>query len=216
MSKYNANRFASLESKESNAPSESNPPRLAAGTMASLTKAKEVNKNAYSTRFSEQSRLRNDPNYVPPQRPVNITSDDDFPTLGTPKVIPLPKQSGMVSMAKEWGKKIEEEEEANRTRIQNAEIQRRADAKEKYMKEKYGTPECRVKSKNGLIIRVKKNQYYDKEQVAFKQIVEENVSDDSFESGPSREDEVEEDIESPDDEFNTNIGYERRHKDELY
>ena len=238
MSKYNANRFSMLESTESKIGNESKidnesktnimatrmPSRatdtlprsertLASGTMASLTKQT----SSYSNRFAENERRRNDPTYVPPQKPVNITSENDFPTLGTPKIVPIPIKTGFVTMAKEWGKKIEEEEEANRTRIQNAEIERRIHAKEQYMKEKYGTPECKVRSKNGLIIRAKKNEYYDKEQRAFKPIMEDNVSDDSFESGPSHEDVIEdEEEESLEDEFNTNIGYERRHKDELY
>jgi len=211
MLKYNANRFSSLESK-----TESNTPRLTTGTMASLTRSKDINRHSYSNRFSEQYKLKGNPNYVPPQKPINITSNDDFPTLGTPKIVPIPKQTDMVHMAKEWGTKIEEEKEANLKRIQMAEIQRRADIKEQYIKEKYGTPECKVKFKNGLIVKNHKNRYYDKEYVEFKKIVDDTISDDSFESEPSREDEVEDEEESPDDEFNTNIGYDRRHKDELY
>lgn len=214
MSKYNANRFASLESNDQ-------PPRLTSGTMASLTKAKEVNPNSYSTRFSE-SRLR-DPNYVPPKKPVNIDSSDDFPSLGSKNTVTnltktLPVSSSgqnYIDMAKGWGKKIEEEDEANRIRIQNAEILRKKIAKENYEKEKRGIPEKKT-TKKKLILQVKKNQYYDKDTVTFKSL-DENASDDSFESGPSHEEDEEEDVdETNDDEINANIGKERKHDNELY
>ena len=42
------------------------------------------------------------------------------------------------------------------------------------------------------------------------------LEEDSVESCPSHEEEEEDDDESQEDEFNTNIGYERRHRDELY
>lgn len=196
-------------------------PSRATNTMASLTKAREANTKSYSNRFLEQSRLRNDPKYVPPQKPVNISSSEDFPSLGSPKtitpIIPLVSSSGQnyIDMAKGWGKKIEEDEEANRIRIHNAEILRKKIAKENYDNEKKGIPE-RKTTKKKLMINSRKNEYYDKDEHRFKSL-DETISDDSFESGPSHEeDEDYEDDEINDDEINANIGKVRKHDNELY
>ena len=190
---------------------------LASGTMASLTKGQRST-NSYSSNFSEQSRLRNDPNYIPPQKPVNISSEDDFPTLGVSKTVkPVPISTGknFIQMAEEWGKKIEDEEEANRYRIRKTEEDRRIKAKEDYLKEKYGDVKPKIVIKNKLILSDRKNEYYDKKDGQVKPI--NVVEEDSFESGPSHDEEEEvEDDESQEDEFNTNIGSDRRHRDELY
>ena len=66
------------------------------------------------------------------------------------------------------------------------------------------------------MVASRKNRFYDQREGNFKAIVEDNISDDSFESGPSREDDDEEEDEERDEEFNTNITNDRRHRDELY
>jgi hypothetical protein len=198
-------------------PEPSRYPTMSSGTMASLTKGQPSN-NSYASNFSEQSRLRNNPNYVPPQKPVNISSEDDFPTFGVSKTVkPVPISTGknLIKMAEEWGKKIEDEEEANRNRIRKAEEDRRIKAKEDYLKEKYGDVKPKIVIKNKLILSDRKNEYYDKKDGQVKPI--NVVEEDSFESGPSHDEEEEvEDDESQEDEFNTNIGSDRRHRDELY
>ena len=232
--KESQNRFSALDANPSETkeawrprstahpePSRYPEPRMTSGTMASLTKGKSSS-NSYASNFAEQARLRNDPNYVPPQKPVNIASDDDFPTLCVPKKVqPIPGSStgqNFIQMAEGWGKKIKDEEEANRQRIRKAEEERRITAKENYLKEKYGNVEDmpKIACKNKLILASHNDKYYDKKEGKLKSI-NDVVEEDSFESGPSHDEEEEDDDdESHDDEFNTNIGYERRHRDELY
>jgi len=189
---------------------------LVSGTMASLTKA-QSSSTSYSSRFAEQERIKNNPNYVPPQKPVNISSEDDFPTLGVPKVVSIPTpDKSFIKMAEGWGKKIKEDDEANRRRIQTDEDERRRIAKENYLKEKYGDDKHKIVGKNKSILKNRKNEYYVKEIGTYKPIVDNTLEEDSVESCPSHEEEEEDDDESQEDEFNTNIGYERRHRDELY
>ena len=191
--------------------------KLASGTMASLTKSKEPTKS-YSNRFSEQTRLRNDPTYVPPQKAVNISSDDDFPSLGSSAVKPSSWASNnCIKMAEEWGKKIKEEDEAHRASIIKADLDRRMAAKEQMKEEKMQkmNPKEDVSKKSKLIIAKNKNKFYDQYEHKFKSI-ENEIEEDSFESGPSHDEEEVDDEDINDDEFNTDIGYERRHKDELY
>jgi len=190
---------------------------LASGTMASLTKSKEPTKS-YSNRFSEQTRLRNDPTYVPPQKAINISSNDDFPSLGSSAVKPSSwaSSNNCIKMAEEWGKKIKEEDEAHRASIIKADLDRRMAAKEQMKEEKMQKMNPTDTSKKSkLIIAKNKNKFYDQYEHKFKSIDNE-IEEDSFESGPSHDEEEVDDEEINDDEFNTDIGYERRHKDELY
>ena len=73
-----------------------------------------------------------------------------------------------------------------------------------------------IPTKNNLVVSTNKNTYYDKEECKLKPISDDSLAEDSFESGPSHDEEEENEEESPDDEYNTNIGYDRRHDDELY
>lgn len=160
------------------------------GTMASLTKPKTVS--------------------------INVASEDDFPTLGVPKPVltatttptTTATTTPYIKMAKDWGKKLEEEKEANIIRIRNAEEERHIIAKQ-------GIQE-KIKPKSKLIITGRKNQYYDNKDGTFKAIVEDDLSDDSFESGPSREEEDFENDVCEDDEMNANLVRDRRHDNELY
>jgi len=110
-------------------------------------------------------------------------------------------------MAEEWGKEIKEDEIANIRRIANDENERKIKAKEK-------KPEVIPKVK-GMIIPKKKNEYYDETTKTYKPIVEDDISDDSFESGPSNHEEEEEE-EIIDEEYNTNIGNDGRRRYDLY
>lgn len=207
MKKYTP--FSNTERKETSTNT------LAAGTMASLTKSKEPTKS-YGNRFSEQTRIRNDPGYVAPIS-VNISSEADFPSLGGAKppthVVPTPARS-FIKMAEDWGKKIEMDEEANRMRIINEEKDRR-----RRMKELMKHPDHTIKSfnKNSIIpVSRFKHQYYDHEEKKYKNISDDSVED-SFESGPSHDEEEDENDDiHEEDEINANIVNDRRHRDELY
>jgi hypothetical protein len=73
-------------------------PTLAPATLASLTSNGDVSnpvtsgsgsssgpKKSFASKFAEQVKIANDPNYKPPPKPVNFASEDDFPSLGGPK-----------------------------------------------------------------------------------------------------------------------------------
>jgi len=144
------------------------------------------------------------------EKTVNIASEEDFPTLGVPKPIgvSLPKSNkGFIQMAEEWGKEIKEDEIANIRRIANDENERKIKAKEKKHKV--------IPKVKGMIIPKKKNEYYDETTKTYKPIVEDDISDDSFESGPSNQEEEEEE-EIIDEEYNTNIGNDGRRRYDLY
>jgi hypothetical protein len=61
-------------------------------TMASLTSSTATSSGgggkSFASKFSEQMRRAEDPNYVPPPKPLNVNSQDDFPSLGG-----MPKKS---------------------------------------------------------------------------------------------------------------------------
>ena len=208
----------SNEQKESTPRSTHAQSTLSSGTMASLTKSKDPTKS-YSNRFLEQTKIRNNPNYVPPQKPVNISSEDDFPRLGPSIAKPSSwsTSKNCIQMAEEWGKKNEEDERLHRARIIKAEEDRRRIAKEQIKEQKkekmYVTQDISAKSKS---IISGKNRFYDQYEHKFKSIDNEEEEEDSFESGPSQDEEEFYEEYNNDDEFNTDIGYERRHKDELY
>ena len=207
MSKYvppslrNERNNQQTPSTQSTSSTPSTPGTLTRGTMASLT----------PSRGTMASLTK------PKTVAINITSDDDFPTLGAPKPVlktntetntETKTASPYIKMAKDWGKKLEEEKEANIIRIRNAEDERHKVAKE-------GKQEI-IKYKNKMIISGRKNEYYDNKDGKFKPIVEDDISDDCFESGPSHEDDEIDNDPYEDDELNANLVCDRRHRDELY
>ena len=65
-------------------------PKLAPATLASLTSGAAISggggaKKSYGDKFAEQAKRTEDPNYVPPPKPLNLDSTTDFPALGGPK-----------------------------------------------------------------------------------------------------------------------------------
>jgi len=172
---------------------------LASGTMASLTKGNK----SYST----SSESKKD------QKSVNISSEDDFPSLGVKPVLPtIHKNDKFIKMAEDWGKKIEEDEEANRRRIINEEQERRRIAKELMKHTPHTLPTRRI---NKTILSETKNKYYDADLKIYKLIVDDTIEDDSIESTPSANEE-EDDDDDEDTEINANLVNDRRHEYELY
>jgi hypothetical protein len=134
-------------------------PKLAPATLASITSlsplSDEPSKStgSFASKFAEQVRISEDPNY---QKPVDLSSADDFPALGAVKknnvVIPpfkpqpmerrqpteKPKLTELKSttnapsfaeMASLWAKKKEDEDR------EKAEIQRRKELEEEKMRQ---------------------------------------------------------------------------------
>jgi hypothetical protein len=133
-------------------------PKLAPATLASITSLSPVSGEtgkcggSFASKFAEQVRISEDPNY---QKPVDLSSTDDFPSLGTIKknnvVIPpfkpppmerrqpteKPKLTELKSgsapsfaeMASLWAKKKEDEDR------EKAEFQRRKELEEEKMRQ---------------------------------------------------------------------------------
>ena len=135
-------------------------PKLAPATLASITSLSPLSADAskssgsFASKFAEQVRISEDPNY---QKPVDLSSADDFPALGAVKknniVIPpfkpqpmerrqpteKPKLTELKStttnapsfaeMASLWAKKKEEEDR------EKAEFQRRKELEEEKMRQ---------------------------------------------------------------------------------
>jgi hypothetical protein len=134
-------------------------PKLAPATLASITSLSPVSGEtgksggSFASKFAEQVRISEDPNY---QKPVDLSSTDDFPALGAVKknnvVIPpfkpqpmerrqpteKPKLTELKSttnapsfaeMASLWAKKKEEEDR------EKAEFQRKKELEEEKMRQ---------------------------------------------------------------------------------
>ena len=136
-------------------------PKLAPATLASITSLSPVSgetskgTGSFASKFAEQVRISEDPNY---QKPVDLSSADDFPALGTVKknnvIIPPFKPQPMerrqpaekpklteltelksgsapsfAEMASLWAKKKEDEDR------EKAEFQRRKELEEEKMRQ---------------------------------------------------------------------------------
>jgi hypothetical protein len=82
------NRFAALSDdfpmNKRERPATMAPVSMMPATMASLTSSSTAGggSKSFASKFSEQMRRAEDPTYVPPPKPLNMNSQDDFPTLG--------------------------------------------------------------------------------------------------------------------------------------
>ena len=191
-------------------------PKLAPATLASLTSAgagaSSGSKKSFASKFAEQARAAEDPNYKPPPKPVDFTSTDDFPTLGGPKkpgnvvVQPKPvveaKPAGVYAdMAKGWARQKEEAEEKARQKA--ARDARRQAEKEQLRRV---MPSIRLH---------RRQEEYNSEDEEDRPYDESSLGDsDSYEmpeddQEPSEEEENEE-------EFNNDIGYDGRRRGDLY
>jgi hypothetical protein len=118
-------------------------PKLAPATLASITSNGAVastgtgsgagSKKSFASKFAEQVKIANDPNYKPPPKPVNFSSEDDFPSLGGPKkpaaaapVVAKPEPGNkFAELAKGWAKQKEDEAAAEELRRAQEEMERR-------------------------------------------------------------------------------------------
>lgn len=208
-------------------------PKLAPATLASLTGSGAAvtssgsgSKKSFADKFKEQVRIAEDPDYKPPPKPVDFKSEDDFPALGAPKkpttgawgakpsatpvntvVEPIQKPAGpsFAEKAKEWANKKAEDEEKARRRALKAEKARRE--------------ALLMRTMPILGMRRLQGQYEDEdEEDDYNPNYEESsLGDDSYEMpdddmSPSEEDEEDED----NGEFNQNVGWDGRRRDDLY
>ena len=196
-------------------------PKLAPATLASLASGGGAAgnggaKKSYGDKFAEQARRAEDPNYVPPPKPLNLDSADDFPTLGGPKkaitnVVAAPgaawgKPNGAAASfadkAKSWAKESEEAERKAKKAVERE--ARRAAEKE------------RLRSLVPVIRRARAANGGDdsEEELEDKPYDDYSIGDsDSYESpGEPPSDDEEEDEE----QYNGEIGYDGRRKGEAY
>ena len=183
-------------------------PKLAPATLASITtNGQGGGKGTYASKMAERARMASNPNYVPPPKPLDVTSENEFPSLGGSKKIDsskvdsnIKKSGSFASMARDWAKQKEEEEEAERMmRIRLEEEER----------------ELRL-LKSMVAIGRRKNNTTDHRLEG-----EEEDYDESSLGGDSDNDEMPEDSEpseddNDDDEYNQNVGWDGRRRDDLY
>lgn len=206
-------------------------PKLEPATLAQLTSNGSVPpivsgggggpKQSYAARFGQQAKVAADPNYVPPPKPIDLTSEDDFPSLGAPAipkasaprkpentVIEAPKAPGGASfadLAKSWARKKEDEEEAERRRVMREE-QRRREAE-------------RIRRTIPLIsIRRRQHDFEEDEEDDYNPTYEDNSlgESDSYEMPDDDDQPPTEEEEDEEGEFNQNVGWDGRKRDDLY
>lgn len=191
-------------------------PKLAPATLASLTSGGagggSGSKKSFASKFAEQARAAEDPNYKPPPKPVDFSSTDDFPTLGGPKkpgnVVVQPKPAveakppgAYADMAKGWAKQKEEAEEKAR---QKAARDARRKAEQEQLRRVM--PSIRLH---------RRAEEYNSEDEEDHQYDETSLGDsDSYEM-PEEDQEPSEDEEN-EEEFNNDIGYDGRRRGDLY
>ena len=209
-------------------------PKLAPATLASITgggsgavvgASASGSKKSFADKFKEQARIAADPNYKPPPKPINVQSEDDFPSLGAPKKAPSgawgvkpsvapsntvaesdekPLAPSFAEKAREWATKKAEEEEKARMKAAMEEKARR----------------------DGLMMRTiplmgmrrfRNNDYNDDEEDDYYNHNDaSSLGDDSYEVPEDDAQPSEEEDDEDNDEFNQNVGWDGRRKDDLY
>jgi len=204
-------------------------PKLTPSTLASITSNGAVSagitstssgpKKSFASKFAEQVKIANNPNYKPPPKPVNLTSEDDFPSLGGPKkattatitvtITPCDKPAtsnatNFADMAKGWAKQKEDEADA---------------ALQKAVQEETARHQAEIMRSLPIIGGLRRNQnnynYEDEEEDYNPNYDESSLGGDSYQADdnghPSSEEEEEEE-----NEFNSNIGWDGRRRGDIY
>jgi len=246
------NRFAALDENDSQ-PNElvntslpaKEAPILKPATLASLTSNGSTSSigsivntfgndmsstKSYGAKFAEAQKIIDDPEYKPPPKPLNIQSEDDFPTLGgaKSKTVPTKKKAVVVSeiidspvkknfadLARDWAVKQAEDDEVERARVQMEEDMKKLaiDKRQHYMRRQNGPRfRRRVHNEDGENDDEddnEENDYNDDDEY------------DSYSSVSEGEGSVEFENEDEDDqhaagEYNSNMGRQRRHNEDLY
>jgi hypothetical protein len=209
-------------------------PKLVPMTLASATSNGAVPmtseasgsgpKKSFASKFAEQVKIANDPNYKPPPKPVNFSSEDDFPSLGAKKpvantVIPASSSSGSLAsipksssgqsfadLAKGWAKKKEDEAEEERLKAVRDEERRRENAlfTGGFIGMRFG--------------RNRQDEYdSDEEDDYNNRYGDDNLlDDDSYEANDEDGEPSTDEDDEENGEFNQNVGWDGRRKDDLY
>lgn len=208
---FTNNRFATL-SDEKPLVNTSRPakeaPKLVPATLASITSNGQGGKGTYAAKMAEMAKITANPNYVPPPKPIDVSSESEFPSLGGPKknavvIEPVKKSNSYASLARDWAKQKEEEEEEERL------IKLRLEEEEK---EKALFKSMTILSKR----RKMRNEYSQEDDDDDNQYEESSLAGDSDDSDLHDESETSEDEQYEEDEFNQNVGWDGRRRDDLY
>ena len=199
-------------------------PKLIPATLASLTSVTETttsgiterNSNrSFASKFAEKIKINEDPNYTPPPKPIDFSSEDDFPTLGAPSkplnivkskdiVKPASKFDGNFAVkAREWADLKKAEEEAEKKRKED---------------EARRLKEERIMESGIHIVKhtFGPSRKCDSDDEYLPNYDEEDSDDPPSLYNEESEESYEEDEENEDGEYNSNIADNRRHKNDLY
>jgi hypothetical protein len=195
------------------------------GTLASLTattvvaietESKEDDSSSFASRFAQKMKIIEDPDYTPPPTIVNVSSEQEFPTLGVAPVLKQPTSS--------WNSIRVAMEEALPSLIPDTPIMEESTEENEPKKEKK-RPRKKENGKKTVLpkhILSKQTGQPDAEQEEFKPIeYDEESFEDEEEWTQSDLDEEEffreeDDDEDDEDELNPNVYDDRRHRDDLY
>lgn len=197
-------------------------PKLVPATLASITSngtgfttvVGSGPKKSFASKFAEQAKNAANPHYVPPPKPVNVASEDDFPSLGGHKKTIVqsktinnkpPAESKQVALsfaekAKEWAKH-KEDEAAEATKKAAEEEKRHQDL-------------LLYKRMTVIGINRYKNQYAENNEDDEYNYDESSLGEDDSYDVPEDDEPSEE--EEEEEEFNQNVGWDGRRKDDLY
>jgi len=187
-------------------------------------------KFADQAKSAEQYKMANKSNYVAPPKPVDVASSEDFPSLGggTKKNMGWKKDMNTVATAvtvatvataattisfadkaKEWAMKKEEEEETTKLQaIVRAEYEAKMRREEDILRKLPTLPHRRTGIQYDYDDEEDNNSAYNDDPFS--------EDSDSFEVPNGDEEPSEEEDEEEDGEFNQNVGWDGRRKDDLY
>lgn len=193
-------------------------------TMASLTAlslptgpASSEQDQSFAAKFAARMKIVEDPDYVPPPKIVNVSSEEDFPTLGPTRTLSGSSvqsgwgQTSFIEHAEEWSTQLKQEQEQQRALQEQKE--------QEALAKKQPTTEKKTKK----IPRLPKQKLVSSEtepQEEFKPI---DYDEDAFEDNSDLdvsdldEETLFHDSEHDEDEDEDGITLEeRRHREELY
>jgi len=203
-------------------------PKLIPATLASITTNGSGSYNgttvipsfgsnkSFASKFSEHQKKISNPNYKPPPKPIDITSENDFPCIRASNVTKLisnnevikpliPSTNSFAEKAKEWAKQKKEVDD---------EIIRKILEDEKRVRES----ELNIRMNiigfgNYRRKHITKYDEYDEDNNDNNE--ESSLGDDSYEV-PEEDEEPSEEDDNEEDESNQPLGSDGRRKNDLY
>lgn len=213
----NVNRFAAFDD-DFKAPKTNTvvAPSVAPATLASLTTDSKSQGRSYASRFSEKSRYE-DKRSGPAVKKTDISSEEQFPTLGGVAKKPVGAwgksaagEAKLSTLAQQWSKQKEEEEAA-------AEVIRLAE-ENKRLEEEMMALALKNSIKRSNSGGFENPDYSEEDYFHNPYAAQELLADEDSVELPSEDEPSDGDDDDYDEngEYNPNIGYDGRRKDDLY